>query len=178
MKRFAVFCAVVAALLCVSQSARAQYRPTKIHRVGTHFKADGRTLSNSELIDLVGEDIYEETVKGARVQLCIGTGLIWGGVACICAGLGYSVYTGYYAAQSNFDTFWEAVKSSRKVYSLYSTSVSILSFGAGAFATGIPIHIIGRSRLNWVENNYNENARDISCNLGLTPNGLGLVMTF
>ena len=179
MKRFAAVCTLVAALLCVAQSAVAQYRPTKIHRVGTHFKADGHTLSNSELIDLVGEDIYEETVRGARVQMKIGTGLIWLGVACVGAGLAGAVYTGYVAVNEyNYDSFWEAVKSGKEVYSLYSKVAGVLTFGTSAIGAGIPIHIIGRSRLNWVENNYNENARDISCNLGLTPSGVGLVLTF
>lgn len=178
MKRFAILCGLVAAFLCLAQSASAQYRPTKIHRVGTHFKADGNRLSDSELKDLVGEDIYNETVHGARFQMRLGTGLMWGGALCIGAGLAGAVYTGYRAAEANYDTFWEAVKSSKDIYSMYSKTVGVLTFGTSAFAVGIPIHIIGKSRLNWVEDHYNENARDISCNFGLTPSGVGLVMTF
>lgn len=179
MKRFAILCGVVAALLCLSLRASAQYRPARIHRAGTHFKADdGHRLQDSELKDLVGEDIYNETVHGARFQMRLGTGLMWGGALCIGAGLAGAVYTGYKAADANFDTFWDAVKSSKEIYSLYSKTVGVLTFGTSVFAAGIPIHIIGKCRLNWVEDNYNANARDISCNFGLTPSGVGLVMTF
>ena len=180
MKRFALLIGLVAALLCIAQGASAQYRPTKIHRSGTHFKTDdGRRIDDSELKDLVGEDIYEETVRGARVQMKIGTGLIWLGVACVGAGLAGAVYTGYVAVNEyNYDSFWEAVKSGKEVYSLYSKVAGVLTFGTSAIGAGIPIRIIGKSRLNWVEDHYNETALDISCNLGLTPSGVGLVLTF
>jgi hypothetical protein len=51
------------------------------------------------------------------------------------------------------------------------------ALGGTALTVGIPLKIIGQSRLNWVENDYNDRQR-ISLNVGATPSGVGLALRF
>jgi hypothetical protein len=50
--------------------------------------------------------------------------------------------------------------------------------GAVLLDVGIPFRVIGQSRLNWVENDYNERNRDITLHFGAAPSGIGLTLTF
>ena len=58
-------------------------------------------------------------------------------------------------------------------------SLSLVAVGLGgvALSTGIPLKVIGQSRLNWVENNYNK-GRSYTLNVGATPHGVGLALRF
>ena len=49
--------------------------------------------------------------------------------------------------------------------------------GGTALSAGIPLKVIGQSRLNWVENDFNER-HTASLHLGATPNGVGLAFRF
>ena len=74
--RFAFFCGLVAALLCLTQNANAQYA-----RKGADLVSqNGFTLSDPEIISIVGNDVFDQTVIGARKQYKAGKGLITGGV--------------------------------------------------------------------------------------------------
>ena len=50
--------------------------------------------------------------------------------------------------------------------------------GGALLEAGIPIRIIGKSRLNWVENNYNDYSRNVSLHVGAAPHGVGLTLRF
>ena len=87
MRKIAILCGLVAAFLCIAQSANAQYA-----RKGANLVDQNKVvLSDQALIMLVGNDIYEQTVIGARKQYKAGNGLIWGGVAGIAAGFVHAV---------------------------------------------------------------------------------------
>ena len=58
-----------------------------------------------------------------------------------------------------------------------STSLVAVALGGVALSTGIPLKVIGQSRLNWVENDYNSH-RGYTLNVGATPHGVGLALRF
>ena len=193
MKRILLIGGLIAALLTLAQVANAQY--VQIHRDGDSFVNNiGQTLSDAELIGLVGEDIYFDTVVGARKQYNAGRKLITGGLI----GMG----TGYLAA--SLGTYLLVVNSEDRVRSRqyqpnsnypdqYYSGSDPVDAVAGAFLTvtgyaalmsgyialnaGIPLKIIGKSRLNWVENEFNERPA-VTCQFGATPHGVGLTLQF
>ena len=192
MKRFLLISGLFAAFLCLTQNANAQY--AQIHRDGDTFVNNtGQTLSDAELIDLVGERIYFDTVVGARKQYNAGRKLITGGLI----GMG----TGYLAA--SLGTYMLVKNSGSTVYYyryndnypdrydyrepdslgavtgalLAVTGYAALMSGYLAINAGIPLKIIGKSRLNWVENEFNERPA-VTCQFGPTPHGVGLSLQF
>ena len=64
---------------------------------------DGRRLSDDELIDLIGEDIYFNTVVGARKQYNVGRKLLVGGLI----GMG----AGYLAASTGWKTISTGIRT-------------------------------------------------------------------
>ena len=51
------------------------------------------------------------------------------------------------------------------------------ALGGTALSVGIPLKAIGQSRLNWVENDYNEH-QGYSIHFGSTPSGVGIALRF
>ena len=51
------------------------------------------------------------------------------------------------------------------------------ALGGAALSAGIPLKVIGQSRLNWVENDYNER-QGYALRFGAAPHGVGLTMNF
>ena len=193
MKRSLLIFGLLAAILCFAQNASAQY--ARIHRDGARFVDNrGVTLTDDDLINLIGEDIYFDTVVGARKQYNAGRRLITGGLIGIgtgylAASLGtYMLVTSsensvrYYSANDNYPYRYDydepdpllAVSGALLAVSGY---VALFS-GYCALNAGIPLKIIGKSRLNWVENDYNDRARGYSLQFGPAPSGLGLTLTF
>ena len=84
MRKALILCGLVAALMCLAQNANAQYA-----RKGANIvDQKGAVLSDQELISIVGNDIYEQTVIGARKQFKAGKKLITGGIIGI--GVGFA----------------------------------------------------------------------------------------
>lgn len=95
MKRFAFLCGLVAAFLCLAQNASAQYAGP-IHRNGAYLAdARGNILSNHEVLNLIGEQVYDETYVGASKQRKTGKTLIWTGLI----GTGAGVAGAYFGAK-------------------------------------------------------------------------------
>lgn len=197
MKRFAILCGLVVALMCLTQNAKAQY--VQIHRDGAGFVDNrGTHLSNQEIRDLVGEDVYFDTVVGAQKQYRIGRNLIRGGAITAGAGLA-SALTGVVILAANSEdrlVYYDDVQYPghvqyrERVYDdedefacatgaifLVGGYVAMLT-GAALLEVGIPLKIIGQSRLNWVENDYNEYSRNVSLHVGAAPHGVGLTLRF
>ena len=193
MKRILLIGGLLAALLCLAQNASAQY--ARIHRDGAGFVDNrGMTLTDDALIDLIGEDVFFDTVIGARKQYNAGRKLITGGLIGIGAGyLAASLGTymlvassensvRYYSANDNYPYRYDyddpdplqAVTGALLAAGGY---VALFS-GYCALNAGIPLKIIGKSRLNWVENDFNDRARGYSLQFGPAPSGLGLTLTF
>ena len=147
--RFAFFCGLVAALLCLTQNANAQYA-----RKGADLVSqNGFTLSDPEIISIVGNDVFDQTVIGARKQYKAGKGLITGGVLGICAGLAGAVYTGYKAGKAGYNDLTTAVGDDASIAALYLGSTALTSAGgaevsssrpsARSASTGLPRKSIG-----------------------------------
>ena len=174
MKRFAILCGLVAAFLCLAQNANAQYA-----RKGNHIvNSNGDALSNQEIIDLVGNEVYEQTVLGAWKQYKAGKGLITGGIIGIGAGLAGSVLAGVKAANDGYNDFQRAVENDGSVLAMYLGSVAALSLGSAALTAGIPLKVIGKKRLDWVAEEANRVSGNVTLNVGATPNGFGIALNF
>ena len=166
--RFAFFCGLVAALLCLTQNANAQYA-----RKGADLVSqNGFTLSDQEIISIVGNDVFDQTVVGARKQYKAGKGLITGGVLGICAGLAGAVYTGY---NNDLTT---AVGDDASIAALYLGSTALTSAGGAALSGGIILKTIGKKRLDWVAEEVNRVSGNVTLNVGATPNGFGIALNF
>ena len=50
--------------------------------------------------------------------------------------------------------------------------------GGVVLTAGIPLKAIGQSRLNWVENDFNDRSRRASLRFGAAPSGVGLTLRF
>ena len=194
MKKIAILCGLVAALLCLAQRANAQY--VQIHRDGAGFVDNrGMHLSNQEIRDLVGEDVYFDTVVGAQKQYRIGRNLIRGGAITAGAGL-VSALTGVALIAANSEDrlvvyndpqyrgYRERVYTDEDEFATATGALFLVGgylamfTGATLLEVGIPLKIIGQSRLNWVENDYNDYSRNVSLHVGAAPNGVGLTLRF
>ena len=186
MKKIISLCGLVAAFLCLAQNASAQYLPNQIHRDGAGFVDEHhRMLSDGELIDVVGLDVYEQTILGARKQYTAGRKLITGGAIGMGAGLlGTLAGTALLVAGSatyyeNGQTRYEIADESYAIGGgvLLALGASALAAGSAALSAGIPLKVIGQSRLNWVENDYNER-QGYTLHVGAAPHGVGLTLNF
>ena len=179
-----ILCGLVAALLCLTQTVNAQYLPNQIHRDGASFVDErGRELSDSELIDAIGADIFQETVIGARKQYTAGRKLLISGIAGTGVGLlgivGGAVLVAAAGPHENANNeiyFDDRDKAEAGAVVLTIGSLAT-ALGATALSAGIPLKVIGQSRLNWVENQYNEQ-RGYTLHIGATPSGVGLAVRF
>ena len=186
MKRIALLCGLVAVFMCLTQSAKAQY--TQIHRDGAGFVDNrGMVLSNQEIRDLVGKDVYFDTVVGAQKQYRVGGKLIRSGAITLGAGLASALGGAAILFANNCDAYPEHPQYREKSYydSVDATGALLLTggyvamlVGGALLEVGIPVRIIGQSRLNWVENDYNDYSRNVSLHVGAAPNGVGLTLRF
>ena len=172
MKRIAFICGLVAALLCLTQNASAQYS-----RRGVNFLDEGGfTVSDTQLINLVGQNVFDETVVGARKQYKAGNGLIWGGVAGLCVGLAGTVFTGVKLANSSYTDLETAITNDSSIAALYLASMAVSSLGGTLLSGGIVFKTIGKKRLDWVTDQAN--GANLTYHFGATPNGVGLAVQF
>lgn len=183
MKRFAFLCGLVAALICLTRNAQAQYIP-QIHRDGAGFVDDrGMHLSNQEIRDLVGEDIYFETVVGAQKQYRAGRKMIIGGAIGAGASMAISIigfnlaYDSAYLKESGqiaFRNEGEAIVG----FVCYYGGLAAAGLALSVLEAGIPLQIIGKKRLNWVCDEANKATGNISLHVGATPHGVGIALNF
>ena len=173
MKKIALLIGLVAAFLCLAQNANAQYA-----RKGANIvDQNGYVLSDSQLTKLVGNDVFQQTVVGARKQYKAGNGFLWGGVAGIGLGLAGAVLTGVKVGKANYSDVETALRNDSTIASMYLGSTAVMSLGATALSAGIVLKTIGKKRLNWVEGQANA-AKGYSLDLGATPYGVGLAVRF
>ena len=181
MKRIAILLGLVAALLCLTQNASAQYA-----RKGANIvDRNGYVLSDSQLINVVGQDVFDQTVVGARKQYKAGRKLIWGGLAGVAAGFAGVVYSivklndaGYQNLDlTNPDHIKTVMDNDPSIGAMYLGSSALMSVGGTAFTAGVVLKTIGKKRLNWVEDQANS-AKGYTLNIGTTRNGMGLYPTF
>ena len=181
MKKIALLCGLVAALLCLTQNASAQYA-----RKGANIvDKNGYVLSDSQLINVVGQNVFDQTVVGARKQYKSGKRLIWGGIVGIAAGFAGTVYSivklndaGYTDVDlTSYEDLKVILDNDPSIAHMYLGSSALMSVGGTAFTAGVVLKTIGKKRLNWVEDQANA-AKGYSLNVGATSNGMGLYLTF
>ena len=172
MRKALILCGLVAAFLCLAQNANAQCA-----RQGANIvDKSGYVLSDSQLINLVGNDVFQQTVVGARKQYKAGNGLIWGGVAGIAAGLAGSVLTGVKVGQSSYSDMETAITNDASIAAMYLASTAVMSLGGSLLSGGIVLKTIGKKRLNWVADQAN--GVNLTYHVGATPNGVGIALQF
>ena len=183
MKKFALLCGLVAAFLCLAQNANAQY--AQIHRDRADFvDNNGVVLSDQELIGLIGEEVFFDTVVGARKQYNVGRKLVVSGAAGLGVGLaGILGGTAMIAAAVPTQTSDGTVYFENESLAVSGAGVIVLgsiatALGGTALSIGIPFKAIGQGRLNWVENDFNDRARNLSLHVGSAPHGMGLTLHF
>ena len=103
MKRLAIVCGFVAALLCFgAQNVSAQYASPIVRKGADLVDRNGTPLTDSQIAEIVGTDVYTQTVVGARKQVKAGRALIWGGAAGMTVGV-TAYITGLVLANSVHD---------------------------------------------------------------------------
>lgn len=178
MKRFAIICGIIAACLCVSFNASAQYVDGPIHRSGANFvDINGNILTDQQIVKVVGDDIFEKTVVGARKQFKAGKGLIWGGIAGIGVGVVGTLVSLVKMSDAGYEDIDSAVENDPAIGAMFLGSTGLVSAGCSATTAGIVLKTIGKKRLNWVEGEANA-ANNYTFNFGAAPSGLGLTLTF
>lgn len=174
MKRFAILCGLVAAFLCLAQNANAQYA-----RKGADLVDQNKVvLSDQDIINLVGNDVFDQTVVGARKQYKAGKGLITGGIIGIGAGLAGAFITGYKAGKAGYNDLETALSNDGSIAAMYLASTAAASLGGAALSGGIILKTIGKKRLDWVSEEANRVSGNVSLNVGATPHGMGIVLNF
>lgn len=166
MKRFILILVAFASL--GAAMAQAQVKPSAlISQKGQLLDEYGTVYSAADIKEIIGEDIFYETYLGATKQYRAGKTLItWGaiglGVGCVTAALGCeSLWI------SRPYVTWES-------YAVFYSGVFIAALGETALAIGIPLKSIGRSRLNWIAEDYNGKASRVTLNVTGCRNGYGL----
>ena len=150
--------------------AQAQINPDYLTmKKGKFYDETGRVLNDYQMQQIVGNQIYEETLTGATKQFNAGKNLITWGIVDV--GVGLVAGAGCYAlALETGDVNY--------IYGMYA-GTALMSIGALLLDIGIPLKIIGRSRLNWVADDYN-NKKTIALHITgcSTAPGLGLAIDF
>lgn len=179
MKKLFVLCILLAACMGFAQETKAQFAGPIVRKDANLVDRNGNILSDEDIIGLVGQDIFEETVVGARRQLRAGKGLIIGGAAGIGTGLVLSVFTGVAASKvKNANSLQDALRQDSTAAGLYLCTMAVTSLGITALGGGIAFRSIGKGRLGWVADQCNSRKAVATLEWSATPAGAGIVMRF
>ena len=183
MKKIIVLVIAAVAFIASSVVANAQYRPSTLsqHRAGLEDE-NGHTLTDQEVFQLIGEDVYNQTYVGATKQYKTGKTLIWSGAGglvggAVLYGVGLSKIAGEVNQNSSKDEIQTALERHPGSAGMVLGGTLLMAAGAIALDAGIPLLIIGKKRLDWVEGQANA-AKGYSLDLGATPYGVGLAVRF
>jgi hypothetical protein len=180
MKKLLILCGLVAACLCLAQTASAQYAGPIVRKGVNLVDRNGNVIPDGALMDIVGADVYSKTVVGARKQMKAGRALIWSGAAGMLVGTAGMVAGTVLIANnahigSNGKMVYDNEDKAAAGAGIYLAGGLLLGAGAIALDAGIPLAIIGKKRLNWVADHTNG---VVSYNIGATPNGVGIALNF
>lgn len=177
MKRITLYLCFLVAFLCIAQHANAQYATTLHREKGNLVDGRGLVLSDNEVLDLIGDEIYHKTYVGAKKQCKVGRILIWSGAAGAVVGTGMMLYGQYLYTDSPYMNGIGTETEGKIGLALCAGGLLLELAGSAALDTGIPLAIIGKKRLDWVADNYNGGA-NLTYHVGATPNGIGLTLQF
>ena len=163
-------------LLAPLFTLRAQEYSPRLEFSRGDFYYGGNRLSDAEIFHLIGEDVFYATYQGATRQrnagqsMMIAGGVTFGvGIASLFMGLALS-YNSQDYPDGNYYT----------ISSLVPIGYAAAIAGGIVLDAGIPLFIIGNSRLNWIERDFNRrNHSPYACvNVGGAPHGFGLTVNF
>jgi len=178
MKKILIISGIIAAFLCLAQNANAQYA-----RQGANIvDKSGYVLSDSQLTKLVGNEVFQQTVVGARKQYKAGKTLIWSGAGglvggAVLYGAGLAKIADKVTGNSSKEEIQKALEANPGSAGMILGGTLLMAAGGVALDAGIPLLIIGKKRLDWVEGQANA-AKGYSIDLGATPYGVGLAVRF
>ena len=155
-------------ILLGSIAAQAQTSP-EMYRRGAGLKLDGERLSSSQVQALIGDYNYNNTYRGARTQYITGATLLSTGA--VISGFGIALM-----ASATVDFIDNDEVDAAELY----LSVGVTAVGELLLAAGAPLFCIGKSRLNWIADDYNKNPNKSAVSLSFGPqkSGVGLAVRF
>ena len=183
MKKF-VLTLVVLLTGLIPALSQVRSLPTLENKMGT-FYLDGQELTPQQLEQLVGSEIFDQTYTPASRQLKASKILyIAGGVT---AGVGLigtiagsalilSSKAGQKAAKGGQITEKDVDQQAIAGSAVTMAGGILLGLGGAALSVAIPLNVIGASRLNWIQNQFNE--KQLNASFGLQPNGIGFSLQF
>ena len=193
MKKIVILAIAAAAFIASSVVANAQYRPSSLSRHLAGFEDEnGHELTDQEVFQLIGEDIYNETYRGASKQYKTGRTLIIVGAATAGAGLVGTIAGAVATVNAMYQghvTTYQTKNGQHVIMNYYYTAapavvgfaggVVLLTGGVACLSAGIPLNVIGKKRLEWIANEYNHQAvSGANLRFGLTNYGAGVVLNF
>lgn len=119
---------------------------------GVFYNAEGKQLSDSQALELFGQDIYEESYVGASRQYKTGRTLVRIGIPVTAAGLGLFT-AGYIGLLASMDEDSDSDAPGSTICLM--SGLMIAAAGSVCLEVGIPFKIIGSNRLSRIERNYN-----------------------
>lgn len=177
MKRITSYFCLFVTFLCIAQRADAQYATSIHHEHGKLVDSRGVVLSDNEVMNLIGDEIYNATYLGAKKQCKIGRTLIWSGVAGMVAGTGMMMWGQELFTDSPYMQGIGTETEGKVGLALCVGGLLVNSLGSAALNVGIPLSIVGNKRLDWIADNYNGSA-NLTFQVGAAPNGFGLTLRF
>jgi len=158
------------------------------------FSLGGRDLGmfGSEFQEsFMKENGYYETYKSAQRQRKLGNTFLPIGIAATGLGIIFGVVAIVNAPTTlTWTHYWDSTgKSWDSDYKLdgdleafrgfFTASMIFSAVGTTSLSIAIPMKIISKKRLNWIEEDYNEkHGFSADLKIGLMQNGIGLAMTF
>jgi hypothetical protein len=177
MKRIILYFCLFATFLGLAQRADAQYATAVHQKHGKLVDGNGVALSDNDVLNLIGNEIYNETYLGAKKQCKVGRTLIWSGAAGMAVGMGMMMWGQELYTDSPYMQGIGTETEGKVGLALCVGGLLVHSLGSAALNVGIPLSIIGNKRLDWVVDNCNEGS-DLTIKVGAAPNGFGLTVRF
>ena len=185
------------AALCLAGcfSASAQWGPDALNYSWGHLKDGKQRLTDQEVLEIIGEDIYNQTYVGARKQYKAGVGLLIGGGVVTLTGVIVSSRAESFITDRGKGTLWNVIKEVWKNGSVenagldeaaediakgmvwYACGWGVSYLGSVVLRIGIPFFVAGSKRLDWIADDYNEHHSPV-LEVAATPYGPGLRLRF
>ncbi|MBQ9888768.1 MAG: hypothetical protein IJM41_05960 [Bacteroidales bacterium] len=159
MKKFFI---ILFGVLCLGMSqAQAQYNPASLtFSKGQFFDQNGTVLNVDQISQIIGSDIFNETYLGAMKQYKAGKNLVTAGAVGlgvgVAAAVGCVVSGDWYSKMYDDEEDYTPTNSEKTLMAGFVGGVIVAILGGTALDVGIPLLSIGKSRLSWIADNYNE----------------------
>lgn len=157
MKKFFI---ILFGVLCLGMSqAQAQYNPGNLtFSKGQFYDGNGTVLNVDQISQIIGNDIFNETYLGSMKQYKAGKNLVTAGAVGlgvgVAAAVGCVVSGDWYSHTDEED--YKYTNSDKTMMAGFVGGIIVAALGGTALGVGIPLLSVGKSRLSWIADNYNE----------------------